>query len=592
MPTYESQLEELKYQGNVVIRLAGEYYAIREPDSGLSIPRSHQRLVKSLVVNPTTIDPKRVTTTIASYSFSLVDKDGIISRVVKDDGSAVIGQDLELWIGRSGVGMSFADYKAMPTTKISKCSRLDGGWSFASKESTDRLNRPIFELAVRLSGDIVAGTTTIISKDSIADFPSSGYFVLDDEVISYTSKNDGTKTFSGCARGEFGTLPVGHEDDTDLLVADLVTDNPLSIILKLLTSGSGAGAYDTLVDGLAIDPSLVDVAGIESLRDEIFPDTEFSFALFDITRALTFIEEQLLQPCNLRFTYSDDGKLTLALLDRSQFVEDLNVIDHDSMVGEPDMIVEDTKIVNRIEISFGYDWGTKKYAFRKTYRDEDSIAEYGKSVSDLSFSFKGTDDEAFVDDFAAALLERLSTPKPEVSVAAFISKSTINVGGKSRVESTKLPNADGELNFAVDMEVVKRSINFQTGEVRLTLVYTSNTDTRLGYISPADTIATIVSQSVITVGAGRGSYYRAGWKMRLKNISGNAYESDAVNTILSVSDDTITFENNWTTTLTTNHRIVFADYDQVVASQKRYAFWSPNASDDFSVLEKSYKIVP
>lgn len=592
MPTYEESLAELKFQGNVVIRFGGQYYAIREPDSGLSIPRAQQRLVRSLVVNPTTIDPKRVTTTIASYSFTLVDKDGIISRVVKDDGRDAIGQDLELWIGRTGVGMSFADYKVMPQTKISRCSRIDGGWSFASKESTDRLNRPIYETTVRLSGDIVALTTTIISKDAITDFPSSGYFVLDDEVISYASKNDGTKTFSGCARGEFGTIPAAHEDDTDLKIAETVTDNPLNIILKILTSGSGVGSYDTLVDGLAIDPSLVDVAGIESLRDEIFDGDEFSFALFDIDRALTFIETELLQPCNLRFTYANNGKLTLALLDRSQFVEDLNVIDHDSLVGEPDLVVDDQKIVNRIEISFGYDWGTKKYAFRKSYRDEDSITDYGKSASDLSFSFKGTDDEAFVDDFAAAMLERLSTPKPEVQVASFISKSTLNVGGKARLETTKLPDSSGELNFAADMEVVKRSINFQTGEVRLTLVYTSNTDTRLGYFSPADYIDSVTSQSIIELPAGRGSYYRVGWKMRLRNIPGNAFETDPVNTITAIDGDEITFENAWTTVLSTDHKIVFAEYDQVAPSQKRYAFFSPNASDDFSVLEKSYKFVP
>lgn len=592
MPTYEEELlSTLKFQGNVVLRFGGQYYAIREPDSGLSIPKSNAKLVRSLVVNPTQLDPKRVTTTICSYSFTLIDKRGVVSAAVKDTGEDIIKQTVELWIGRSGVSMAFSDYKKLPDTRISKCNKVGQAWNFSTKESTDRMNRPSYDLAVRLSGEILSATTIISSKDDIADFPSSGYFMLDDEVISYSSKSDALKTFYGCARGEFGSTPEAHEDNTTLQIAETITDNPLNIILKLITSGSGSGSYDVLADGLAIDPSLVDVSGVESLRDELFPDVSFGLVLSNVSNTLQFIEQELLAPCNLRFTYSSGGLLTLVKLDKAQFVEDLNKVDHDSIVGEPALTVDDTKIVNRVEISYDYDYGTKKYRSREVFVDEASVATYGKSISPLSFQWKGVSDDAFVADFADNLLDRISTPKPEVEVRTFISKSTLNAGDKTRVETTRIPNERGELNFAYDMETIYRAINFQTGEVKLKLAYTSYSRSRLGYISPSDQIAAVVSQKRVTLGAGRTDLYREGWKLVIFDTVSGELVGDPVNEIAEIDGDDLVFTDDFVTTLTTDFVLLFADYDQVVESQKRYAFANPNSSDDFSASEKSYKIV-
>ena len=593
MPTYAEELASSKnFTGNAVIKFGGEYYAIRRPDSGLAMASQRERTIASLVINPTSIDPRRVSTTIGSYSFSLVDRNGIISRAIKDTAVDVLGQDVELWIGRSGVGMSFADYYKMPITRVSKVNKVDCGWAFSTKESTDRMNRPIYDVKNRLSGEIVSGTTIITAKDDISGFPSAGFFRLDSEIISYTSKNDGTKTFSGCARGEFGTIAAAHDDNDDLVLAETVSGNPIDILLKILTSGSGTGSYDTLVDGLGIGTQLIDVADMEALRDELFSGVTFSLALYNIDNALKYIEEQLLAPCNLRLTFSANSLLTVVKLDTAEFIESIDVLDHDNIVDSPNMVIDDTKIVNKISISWDYNEGTGKYNNVSTYQDDDSIDDYGKSISPLNFSFKGVTDQEFVDDFANGLLLRLSTPKPEVEVKAFISKGLLNVGDKGRLETILLPNGFGDLNFASDMEIVNRAINYQTGEVKLKLAYTSYTDVRLGFISPADTFLTINGQDDVEIAAGRGDFYQVGWRMRLWNNALNEYESDAVNSIASITGDNITFEDAWSTTLTTDHRMIFADYDQVVSSQKRYAFACSNDSDDFSVTEKSYKIVP
>lgn len=594
MPTYQYEVKNTKnFVGNAVIRFGGQYYCTRLPDSGLTVPKEQQRIISSLVVNPTKIDPKRVSTTIGQYSFTLMDRHGVLSSVIKDTGADVIGQTLELWLGRSGVSMAFSDYYKMPDTRISKVDKVPGGWAFSTKESTDRMNRPLYQTKVHLDGDILAGTTTILSKDDISDFPASGKFKIDGEIISYTSKNNGTKTFSGCARGEFSTTPDAHDDNADLMFCEtVVNQNPIDILLQLLTSGSGTGSYDLLDDGLAIGTQLIDVTAIEALRDNLFPSVQFSLAFYAIDNALQYIEREILAPLNLRFTYGTNSKLTLKKLNSTEFVEIVDTLDHNSIVGLPKMMIDETKIVNRITVNYDYDENNNRYLKTKVFEDATSIATYGKSVSPLTFSFKGTDDDAFITAFGDELLERLSTPKPEIEVKTFISKSLLNVADPGRLETNTLPNSNGELNFASDMEIIERSINQTNGECKLKLVYTGYTGTRFGYIAPTASIAAVVSQKRVTLGAGRTDLFQAGWKMRLWDTSDNDYEADDVNTIASIDGNDLIFENDFITTLDTGHKLKFADFDQVVASQKRYAFVGNPAGADFSALEKSYKITP
>lgn len=594
MPTYTGEVETNKeYQGNVVIRFGGKYYAIRLPDSGLFIPYPRSVAVSSLVLNPTRIDPKSVTTTIASYSFKLLDKDGFVSRVVKDRAASVIGADVEIWLGRSGVNMPFSSYYKMPTTRLSGVSKSDGGYSFSTKETTDRMNRPVFDDFTRLSGDILAGTSTIIAKDDISNFPSSGAFKLGSEIVTYTGKNNATKTFTGCARGAFSTTPDAHEDNTTIYHAGLISSvNPLNILLQLLISGGGGGSYDVLADGLGISNTLIDVAAVESIRDEIFPDEEFSLAVSNVANALQYIEQQLLSPLNVRFTYSrETGLLTLVVLDKAQFVNEEDVIDHDTITQHPKMDIKDSEIVNKLTINWDYDEGTGQYRETTVYVDQDSIDLYGlRAVG--PFEWKGVSSQSFVDAFAAAFLERLSTPSPGVEVRTQMDKSLLNIGDKSILETTLLPDDAGALNFASNMEVVSRSVNWQNGEVTLKLAYTSFTGFRLGYISPSDTIDAVTAQDVVELGAGRGSYWQVGWKVLLWDNNADAYTADAVNTILAIDGDEITFADAWATALVSGqHRIKFADYDDVVSSQKRYAFAGINGQD-FSPSEKVYTIAP
>lgn len=585
---------------NVIVRFLGEYFSIREPDSGLTLKSSYQALVGSLVLNPTTIDPKKVSTTIASYSVKLTDVGGVISALVKLAGEDLVGQQVDIWLGRCKAGpadtdLDFADYFQLPTTRIKEISRQDNAYTFKTTEETDRMNRPIYALKTRLDGTVLAATTTFSVKDAIDEFPTSGFLKIGKEFVGYTSKDDGAKSFSGLTRGEFNTTPEDYEDGDDVYIAEQLAGNPLTAILKILISGGGGGTYDTLTDGLGIDESLIDVATIESIRDELFPNLSFTMHLYNIENALQEIEKELLAPLNLRFTYSRGAKLSLAVLDKARFVESVDILNHESIVSFPQWSVTDNKIVNQIEIDWDYNEDTGKYAQRTVFTDQDSIDTYGKK-SPLKFQFKSvretSDGQDFIDEFGNAMLGRLANPLPEIEVSTQIDKSLLNIGDKTRLETDTLPNSSGQLNFGEELEVVSRTINYQTGDVKLKLAFTSFTGVRSCYICPSDTITVVTSQSVVEVGAGKGDLWAAGWKARLWDIVAKAYTADPVNEIASIDGDEITFVDPWATTLiASQHRIKFPDYDDATEEQKRYCFISPTGLD-FSNSEKSYKIVP
>lgn len=587
---------EKKYKSNVVILIDGQYFAIREPDSGLSIDSPFDKCVYSLLLNPTQIDIRKVTTTLSSFSFRLLDKNESISALVLGDASNLIGQEARIWLGRSGVDMAFADYFELPRTYITKCEHSDNSYNFSASEQTERMNRPIYSTKSALGAALLVGTTTWTMRDDISNFPASGLLKVDDEYVSYSGVDLVENRFTGVVRGELNSTPAEHDLYTDVYLAETLTGNPLDIIMKLLISGGGGGAYDVLDDGLGITNTLVDITGIEALRDELFSTHEYELTLSNISSALKTIEDELLMPNNLRFTYSADSKLSLALLDKARFVEEEDVINEDSITKFPKWTLDGQKVTNVIEVEYDYDEGPATFNARETFEDATSIAAYGRQTA-LTFRFKGIkaslDGEALVTDFGTKLLARLSTPSPIVEVTTHLSKSTQNIGDKSFVDSSKIPAADGSLEFASLLEIVSRAINLTNGDVNFKLAFTSFTNIRSGFIAPSDLITSKTSQKILGLAAGRAAYYLVGWKMRLWNESTQSYEADAVNTITEVDEatDTLTFENNWTTVITTpaDFRLRFADYDDVIASQKRYAFISAGGAN-FDDGKQTYKV--
>lgn len=623
MSAYADELSNKKYTGNVVIQIGSDYFCVREPDSGLSVSSPYDKSVASLVLNPTTIDIRRVSTTISSFQFRLLDKNGIISALVLGDAASLIGAEVRIFLGRSNVDMDFSEYFELPRTYIGKLEHSDNTYVFNCSEQTERMAKAIYNFSSALAVNILSGTTTWTMRDDITDFPTSGFLKVEDEFVSYTGKDLVNNRFTGVVRGELNSIPADHDANSECVLVETVTDNPLNIILKILISGGGGGTYDVLQDGLGISNTLVDIAEIEALRDELFIDVEYTLSLYNIDSALKYIEKELLTPNNLRLTNSRNSKITLAILDRSRFVEEEDVIDEDTITKFPKWSLDGNKVTNVIDIKWDFNEGTNQFQKRSIYSDADSITAYGEQDA-LAFEFKGPKDsnggQNIVDDFGGRLLERLKLPTPEVTINTQIDKSLQTIGDKAYLVSSKIPAADGTLNFASHLEIVSRSINQTNGDVQFKLAFTSFTNIRSAFIAPSDLITSFLSQKKVNVVAGRGANYLVGWYMRLWDELNQVYCSDPPNKIVAIiedggalltedgdaivtedgdpmvldqasSEDSIVFEDDWATTLDSpdRYRIRFADYDDAITSQKRYGFISDGGAD-FADDKQTYRI--
>lgn len=593
--TYENEVKNRKkYLGNVVILLNGKYYSIRQPDSGLVIPGSQQRSVVSLNINPTSVSFTRANQTISSYSFRILDKAFLVSKELENNETLFLKKEVRIWIGRSNVGMDFSEYFELPKVFVDKVSHSDNTYSFSCKDSTDRMTSDVFGLSTLLQANII-NTTTSFQVASTEGYDDTGYLKLDDEVVSYTSKT--ATTFDGITRGEFGTVPVEHDFGTEIFELTRLVGNPIDLILQIWTStGLGTnGSYDVLFKGLEIDEDLIDIAEIEALRDDFFLGDQFTLNLYGQESALKFLEEELFQATGTRMIVNKNQKISLTLLDQAGFDEaSNNPIGENTIDSYPRWDVEAKDVISTIVIQYDFDEQSGKYLQEKTFFNADTETLFGK-IKPLTYKFKGIREadsgDIIVNSLGQRLLTRFSTARPEIEISTQIDKSLINVGDKVLLTSSQIPSGSGSLNFAESLEVVSRAINYLTGDVKFKLQFTSYAGIRGSYIAPCTSILSVQSQSVVTFPAGRGDGYEVGWKVRLWNKVSYSYESDPVNTIASINGDVITFQDQWTTILDNSiHAIRFADYDEVVESQKKFAFVGKVSGANFDDGSSSYKI--
>ena len=166
MPTYTETLTNQEYVPNVVVRIMGDYFAIRQPDSGLVIPNSNIGTLRSLNLNPTQIDPFNATTSVNSNSVSILDVGSVVTQKFATNPQIFQGELCEIWLGRSFVDMDFSDYLKIPDTYISKVSKQDNSYNFSTKEAKDRLTTGAFNTQAKLGASILPATTVITVQDA------------------------------------------------------------------------------------------------------------------------------------------------------------------------------------------------------------------------------------------------------------------------------------------------------------------------------------------------------------------------------------------------------------------------------------------
>lgn len=600
---YDNELDKT-LSLNIVIQIDGVNYAIREPDTGLTIADEFL-IVKNPTINGVTVDIRKSNSPISTFSFKLMEYEfnQTSTKIMLDD-AQFLEKDCIIYAGHSTGSFDFSDYVELAKTKITSVKKIGNGYSIISKDVASLINQPALNRNGLLTTFILSSSTSLSIPDT-TDWPGAGNIRVDSEFMNYTSKDIDGVTLLGLTRGILSSDAVEHDaGSTVYFVTPLEVVNPVNMILQILLSNTGDlsnhGTYDVLDNGLNIPPASVDIASMESLRDDQFLNEEHTLHVWAADDMMKYLEKFLLPSTNLRFI-SVDGKITLSLLDQVNFAETVPLIDENSIIGVPTWGLTSDKIVNVIEVRYDYNFSLGKYSTATTFTDADSIATFGTKkthVLNMPSVTTALNGSTIATERAGRLLGRLSTARGKVSLTCHFDKSNINIGSNAQISHRYLPQQGGTLGFNDQLEIMSRSIDLEKSVVRYALEFTSYTGIRVPFIGPSPKIVSITSQSVFELSdascysvGDRIVLFQDGAPDFLSNPTAGDYLPDGTRIIQSIVGNTITVSAVFTTTLAINMWVKLPDYDEATEEQiSKYAFIGENAGF-FNDGSKSYQII-
>ena len=588
---YEDELEKDQKEVNVVVNIDGVYYANKQPDSGLAIDPNHL-IIDDPKINGVNVDIRRAKTPVGSFNFKLKDEDEYITKKIMLDANNFLEKEVTCYVGFITGSFDFSEYKQVAKTRVSSLSKIPNGYSIISKEVTSLITNPTYNIEDKLDIDILPVSTTLNLQDASL-FPSSGMIKIEREFITYTDKLD--NTLIGLTRAVIGEAEEHSNGEDVFLVTQLININPMDMLLQLLLSKDGDNTnhptYDVLENGLGLSPDLVDITKFESVKTESFDGEVMRLYLYDETDTLKWIEKEILQPTNARL-YTDNGKISVAVLDQIEVGASVKEVNEDVIRGTPTWRLSSNKIHNVIKVQYDFDPSSNKYNTIIEFKLSDSINTFGEKKP-LIFKYKGVHTDigggAVMAKRAEQLLNRLGTPRGELSFKAFLDVEDIGIGEDVLLNHRYLPQQGGGLGISDQIEVVARSVNLKEATCSYKLEYTSFTGIRIPFIAPSPNIDIVTSQKVFSVSD--GSCFKSGHALLLWDNDNHNYLPDAVNYVESVDGNIITMVNEFTSDLNGNVRIKLADYDSCSNDQKsRYAFVGFNTGF-FNDGTKSYQII-
>lgn len=641
------EIDKLTFTPNVVVyfKTRAKYFAIDQPDSGLTVPANQRGLIDPKV-NASTLSLEDARTSFQTFNFGVVDKSLVMTAEMSGNENLFMNEEIEIYLGRMTGSFAFADYFQLPTMRIRSFEYTDNVYKFVAESLDATFKRPSFNAGGVLNADTSSGAGSLVLSANVTDFPAAGKVFIKDgensEVLAYTSISTDTITLTG-------TTAHDHNKGVEVWNNDTVSGNPLDIAMQLLSGGTdalsdtlsgshGAGSttltattslsgwaatgqvyisdgassefveytsisgltitlagqtanahgggetiFFVLRDGLLFDPTLFDTTEIEGIRDEFFSGDTFNFELHNITDTLEWVEREIFLPNNLRFvTGNANGLYTFALLDQLDFAGTTITFDETNVIGRPKYKTSNRAVRTTVRLNYGYNYETDTYSTFLESTDASALANYGAQEPFVVDS-QGIPDSVAGDliatDRVTRWLERLSTTRPTLTIKTMFSEFDANIGTGVLVDLA-LPDETGTLNFAKDLEVIKKTIDLKNNVITWELSATAETGLRRAFISPSDLVVTVPTTSSITVASGRGAQYKAGWVMNFFVDGTDTAAGNTTGTISTVVSDTITFTAAHG--LSIGERIKFANYDQVSQDQKRYSFIIDDALSVFA----------
>lgn len=466
-----------------------------------------QRILKTLSSSGSQITVDQGRTSLASCKVDILDYKGVVTQTAHD---YQLG-NRKCTVKAGFVGLSEADFVTAFVGRVNNYTLAQDNvtWSFDLVSLFTDTFPNIFDQYSILNGAITDAAATII-VDTTEGFPAATagvcYLVIDEEVISYTGLT--STTFTGCSRGQLGTVAAAHDDQSQANNFLVLQGNPLDIALQImLSTGNGTnGPYDVLpaCAGLAIDQDLVDVEMIEQQRDRWISAYRFKFEEFRSVVGKRFLEEQIYTFINAYPCINNDGQLSVHVY-APPLPNQINaVLDDKVLVAPPTYAgnVFSTYFYNAVDLSYDYNFlqdlantppnsATGPYGNRSLFEDPSSQGIFDQTTT-KTWQSRGMrtllTGLTVINRVADRFLKRFSVPSPLMNATVFYSQRLLQQADIVPITSKNVPNlSTGKIGIQAKMfEILGITPDFINGTQQMLMLDTGYSYGRkYGAISPS-----------------------------------------------------------------------------------------------------------
>ena len=142
--TYQTELANNSFQTNIVVAIGDTptYFAKYIPDSGLT---PDYLTLSAVAVNPTSIDLKKVKTTIPSTTITINDKDGGFSLFMGSNENSLIGERVRVYLGRITGSFAWSDYFLINDYRVKSINKSPNLYKISAVSQTDLMQTSTFD---------------------------------------------------------------------------------------------------------------------------------------------------------------------------------------------------------------------------------------------------------------------------------------------------------------------------------------------------------------------------------------------------------------------------------------------------------------
>jgi hypothetical protein len=465
------------------------------------------------------IDFKEGHARFGSTEVTVQDTDGAVTRRLQN--TRPINRHAVILAGYST--MPFSDYSMVWAGRVNKLNYRAGTYQLSLDADMDKLNRELWGRVedfadgntTTLTGDINDSQTTLTLADvtNIYDGPTfdnagvAAHLAVKDtsagnvEHMKITGLAGSTPTVVRAQHGTTAAAVTVAESEVRYFMS--YTGNPLTIALVMLMSrdtsiGVSHATYDAHLGGLGLEesvglsmqPSDIDVTGIETLRDRWFTDQTWIVNSRKRSKGLKFIEKHILKPLNCAFYITRSGKLSIAYVKPPVPTDELPVeLNTSNVVGAPELAFDRQYVINDVTVDWDYDVYDDTTDSQTIVLNATSQSEYDRDGT-MTLEPRGVvtsqGGARLATQYAGKKVSSFGRPLTPIAVQVLFNVGApIEPGDVLQLNHSALADPDlGTTTFDRDVLVVSKRVDWAAGTVELDLLHPFYSLGRVGLLGP------------------------------------------------------------------------------------------------------------